>query len=1524
MMNDISQRISNLPPEKQELLKLLLQKKKKKTNVPSLKIPKRTTSISPDSNEVDRCSVSFAQQRMWFQDRLGIKSAVSNNISTFLKITGSLKISALEASFLEIIRRHEILRTTLQQLDGELVQEIAPEIQWTLPVIDLRSISPTERDEKVRSIGLEQACKPVDLSKDWCWQTQLLQLDTNDYTLVLTLHHIAVDAWSIGVFFRELSALYDAFSQGKSSPLPELPIQYADFTVWQRQYFQGDVLDRELAYWKQVLKNAPDVLQLPLDRPRPTVQSFTGKTLSFVFPKTLVDGLKQLAQQAETTLFTTLLAGLQTLLFRYTRQEDILIGSPIANRHQPEVESLIGCFINTLVFRSNLSGNPSFCQLLDRVKKTVLGALAHQTLPFETLVDELQLTRNIAYAPLFQVMLVLQNAFSIENIELPGLDVSHSRIDNQTAQFDLTFHLVESDIGLIGKLEYNTDLFDEARMLRMLGHFQTLLNGAIANPETALLELPILTPAELQQLLPKPPQALPPAPTTCIHHLFEVQVRQTPDEIAIVCGDRQITYRDLDRRANQFARYLQKQGIQPERLVGLCLERSIDLFVGLLGILKAGGAYVPLDPAYPSQRLNTILSDAQPSSIVTQAAFVEKFAKTDASQICLDTHWSEIALESSENPKIPVSSENLAYVIYTSGSTGTPKGVAIEHRSLVNFTEAASEEYEISAVDRILQFATIGFDTAVEEIFPALTRGATLVLRTELGSMSGFLNTCRDWNLTVLDLPTAFWHQLATEMSAARRTSQSLTLPDSVRLVIIGGEKALLDRLELWQQQVSSHVRLVNSYGPTEATVVTTTVDLSAFSLAECGGCELPIGTAIRNATTYVLDSHLKPVPVGIPGELYIGGAGIARGYLNRPDLNERAFIRDPFSSLPDARLYKTGDLVCLREEGNVEFLGRIDNQVKIRGFRIELGEIEAALNQHPDIQTSVVIESATHRFRERVVSEGDRQLVGYVVPESQDTPTAPQLRRFLEKRLPKYMVPTAFVTLEALPINVHGKIDRQALPAPEPAISDATDNFVPPQTSTEVAIAEIFAEVLGVDRVGLYDDFFELGGHSLLATKLLSRLLPTLQVELTLVDLFESPTVAGLVERLNPTQSQKSTDRSKLDLDAEVVLDPSIAAGNQVFQWVKNPQQVFLTGATGFLGAFLLVELLKKTQATIYCLVRASDVDLAQQRIQRNLEAYQVWDEGFRDRIVAVPGDLSKPHLGLTIDRFQNLAERIDVIYHNGALVNSIYPYSALKSINVLGTQEVLRLASQTKLKAVHFVSSLSVVYSPDYLDRSVVMEADGFDRWRGLFNGYAQSKWVAEKIAQIARSRGIPVCIYRPGVISGHSQAGVCNTQDFLHTLLKGFIQLQSAPDLDAVWDFTPVDYVSQAIVHLSQQPENLGKVFHLTNPQPLHLSALIASIDSFGYPIEPMLYEPWRLRLVDFVQQSRSSQWESLLPIFPDRLSEDLFQILKLKFDCQNTLQGLKNTSIACPPVDRRLLETYWSYLIDRGFLESPVSS
>jgi amino acid adenylation domain-containing protein len=1162
--NDLAKRIAALTPEQQALLQRRLNSQAKAqslgnldatANVPANTIANTTANATVNSLshawKIYPCDrhqvgqqdasgrwflpVSFAQQRMWFQDQLGFQSAVSNNISIALHITGDLQIPALEQSLKTILQRHEVLRTTVQTLKGELYQIIHDIEDWMLPVIDLTHPNPGNTQQAVQQLAVEQACQPFNLQTDQLLRSRLLKQSATKFVLLLTFHHIAMDAWSIGVFFRELSALYIAFSQGQPSPLPALPIQYADFTIWQRQFLQNQGFEVDLAYWKKTLYQAPDLLILPSDRTRPALQSFVGRTLSFEIPKSLTNGLKMLSQQTETTLFMTLLAALQTLLCRYTGQEDILIGSPIANRQQSEVEPLIGCFINTLVLRTDLSGNPSFRALLQRVRKTVLGALAHQTFPFEKLVDELQRSRSLAYAPLFQVMLVLQNTFAIETIELPGLRVQHERIDNHTAQFDLTFHLVESEKGLIGKLEYNTDLFDKSTIVRLVDQFQTLLTAIIANPDQAIARLPLLTPGEQQQLLQWHPASIQNPSQVCIHHVLEMQAEKTPDAIAVQLDNDQLTYRELNQNANQLAHHLQTLGVKPESRVGLWVDRSLAMIIGLLGILKAGGAYVPLDPKLPAQRLEWILSDAQVSVLLTQPALAARLPQCQATILDLELDWSTIAKARSDNLAVPVQATNLAYVIYTSGSTGTPKGVMVEHYSLVSYTELAIENYQISARDRCLQFASISFDAAAEEIYPTLAQGATLVLRTEamLSSMSRFLQTCQDWQITVLNLPTAFWHQLATDMATF-----ALSLPPSIRLVIIGGEKVLLDRFALWQQRVPAHVRLVNSYGPTEATIVTTTVDLFPPTPAALVGRELPIGTPVRHASTYVLDATLQPVPIGVPGELYIGGAGVARGYLNQPELTAQTFLPDPFSPVAGARLYKTGDRVRYWADGSLEFLGRMDNQVKVRGFRIELGEIEAVLTQHPAVQTAVVID--------RVAAAGETGLVAYLVLSSEHSsvdsttpPTMPSImlptalterewRQFLEKRLPKYMIPMAFVQLESLPLNTNGKIDRQQLPELMFDRLNFVRSFVAPRTTTERTIATLFAQVLQLKQVGIDDDFFELGGHSLLATKLLAHLISAFSVELSIVDLFEFPTVASLAQRIAALQQQD--DNSKLD----------------------------------------------------------------------------------------------------------------------------------------------------------------------------------------------------------------------------------------------------------------------------------------------------------------------------------------------------------------------------------------------------------
>ncbi|MCC5661302.1 amino acid adenylation domain-containing protein [Nostoc sp. XA010] len=1053
-------------------------------------ISSSASSIQPiELASRNQIPLSFAQTRLWFLDQFDTKSA-AYNITEALRMTGALKVEVLHQSLNEVVRRHEVLRTTFVTVEGQPTQVIYPSLILPLPIRDLSQLPETERQEEIQQLIITDAKQPFDLTQAPPIRAQLLRLADTEHLLLLNLHHIIADGWSMGVLVREVGALYQALSTG-TSPLPELSVQYADFAVWQRQWLQGEVLEEQLSYWKQQLAGS-SVLNLPTDYPRPVVQTFNGKKEALELPKILLDELKVLAQRENVTLFMTLLAAFQVLLHRYSQQDDITVGSPIANRNRRELEPLIGMFVNTLVLRTDLGGNPSFSELLQRVREVAMSAYAHQDLPFEKLVEVLS-ERDTSRNPLFQVMFVLQNA-STAALELPGLKLELMPVENETAMFDLTLNLEETASGITGYFEYNTDLFDAATIQRMVGHFQTLLFGIAANPMQQIGNLPLLTAIELEQLLVGQIEPDEEAVLATVHEMFEQQVARTPNALALTLENQSLSYAELNRRANQVAHYLQKQGVAPETLVGICMKRSLDLLVGLLGILKAGGAYVPLDPAYPSDRLALMLEDGV-SVLLTQERLLLALPDTSAKVVCLDADWQTIAECSTLNPNHQVTADNLAYIIYTSGSTGRPKGVAIEHRSLARYTRTAAQAYQIEASDRILQFASISFDASAEEIYPCLTRGATLVLRTDamLGSVPEFLQTCHRWGITVLNLPTAYWHEITANLEPP-----TINLLATVRLVIIGGEQALPERLTKWQNSLSKSISLINTYGPTESTIVATMADISNSTIT--------IGRAIPHVQTYILDKWLQPVPIGVQGELYIGGAGLAREYLNQPELTAQKFILNPFSDFcnnpKSSRLYKTGDLARYNRDGNIEFLGRIDRQVKIRGFRIEIDEIETIFTRHPAVLEAAIIV---------VEDTGDKRLVAYVAlkqPAEQR-----ELRDFLKQHLPTYMLPAAFVLLAALPHTPNGKIDRRALPAID-TLQIEREAITAPRTITEQILAGIWADVLQTE-VGIHDNFFELGGHSLLATQVISRLRKAFEIELPLRNLFEAPTIASLAESI-------------------------------------------------------------------------------------------------------------------------------------------------------------------------------------------------------------------------------------------------------------------------------------------------------------------------------------------------------------------------------------------------------------------------
>ncbi|NET57955.1 MAG: amino acid adenylation domain-containing protein, partial [Symploca sp. SIO2E6] len=1079
--------------------------------------------------------LSFAQEGLWFLNQL-YEQGIVYNLPSVLRLRGSLNREAFSCSLKEIVRRHEALRTNFHLVNNQPVQVVKSATDWSLPLIDLSSLEPEQRAVEVKHLAQLEANQPFQLESDYLLRAQLIQETASSHVLLLTLHHISFDDWSMRVLVEELNQLYLAYGQKQPSPLAELDIQYRDFAIWQRQWLSAEVLNQLQSYWQQQLAELP-LLELPTDHPRPAVQTFRGANLPLEVPVALTEKLRQLTQTANATLYISLLAVFVGLLNRYTGQEEIVVGLPIANRNRKELEPLIGFFVNTLVLRVDLSTDPSFEELLGQVRRLALEAYEHQDMPFEKLVAELQPERDLSRNPLVQVIFTLQNA-PREEWQLQELSLTLVNSEVQMVQFDLEVHLWEVEEGLKGFLAYSIDLFDQDTIERMWQHYLNLLEAIVTNPQQPVSRLPLLTAQEQQQLLVEWNQTARDYPAKCLQELFEEQVEYTPEAVAVVFAQQQLSYRQLNQRANQLAHYLQKLGVGPEVLVGICIERSVEMIVGLLGILKAGGAYVPLDPNYPTARLTYMLSDAGVSLLLTQESLLSSLPESTAQIVSLDRHGERIEGESEENPVSGVSPENLAYVIYTSGSTGKPKGVAIAHGSLVNLMHWQQQQGIASPEAKTLQFAPISFDVSCQEIFSTWCGGGTLVLVSEEIRRDSFalMEFLVDHQIERLFVPFVVLQQLAAVAPHCRN------LPQLAEIITAGEQLQITPELVELSRRLPD-CRVQNQYGPSESHVV------SAYTLegvsenrgggtnkqtrrrgdAETRRIEIPtkisftplegsantiptlppIGRPIANTQLYILDQNLQPVPIGVPGELYIGGVGLARGYLNRRELTQEKFVANPFSEQAAARLYKTGDLARYLTDGNIQFLGRRDEQVKVRGFRIELGEIETVLSQHPQVSQAVVAVKGDQA--------SEKRLVGYIVLREPELIPSPELSQFLNSQLPEYMVPATFVVLDKLPLTPSGKVNRKALPAAE--VAWKAGEFVPPRNQVERQLVEIWSAIFNLSSVGVRDNFFDLGGHSLLAVVLISRIREQFGQELSLASIFQNPTIEQLATTLHESR---------------------------------------------------------------------------------------------------------------------------------------------------------------------------------------------------------------------------------------------------------------------------------------------------------------------------------------------------------------------------------------------------------------------
>jgi len=1044
--------------------------------------------------------MSYSQQQLWVVAQLQRGNA-AYNIALDIRLQGPLDVSALQTSLDEIVRRHESLRTVFRLENGQPSQVVLPALPLPIAQTDLRSLEPEAREAECKNIASNDARQPFQLSTGPMVRARLVDCGENDHTLLLIFHHIVFDRASIDVLLRDFTALYSSLHRGEAPVLPDLPIQYADYSVWQRQTLQGTVVDAELDYWKNQLAGAPDSFELPLDRPRGAERNFRGEWMAESFPRDLLDSLEQLAQQEGASLFAALLASFDTILFRYTGQEDVVVGSTTPGRRQKATQDLIGTFLNPLVLRLDLSGDPSFRELLRRARKVVEEAGEHQDLPFERIVEELRLEHDPSRNPLFQVMLLFQELAEGAG-EADGLKLTWTGVQNHTAKFDLTAYAEPREEGLFVGFEYNAGVFEASTIHRLLGHYRTLLEAIVASPDTRISEISILGDAERNQLLFELNGTAVdfPEKESALHQLIERQVERTPDSVAVEFEAQTLTYRQLNSRANQLAHFLRKQGAGPDVLVGVSLDRSLDMVVALLGVLKAGAAYVPLDPTYPADRLAFMVEDSGLKVLLTQESLLPLWSGPPAQLVALDRDRSAITAEPAEDPAVALRPDNLAYVIYTSGSTGRPKGVQIPHRAVVNFVLSMQSKPGFSAADNLLAVTTISFDIAGLEIHVPLSVGARIVLASRQSAMDGktLAQLIEAHRITVLQATPVTWRLLV----------ESGWQGKSDLKVLCGGEAFPHD---LADALLSRSASVWNMYGPTETTIWST-----CERVRPSNGPVL-IGQPIANTQTYILDSGLQVVPMNVVGELYIGGDGLARGYLNRPELTAERFISHPF--LLGDRLYRTGDLARVLTTGQIECLGRVDHQVKIRGFRIELGEIETAIADFPAVRQSVVVA--------REDAPGDKRLVAYVVPSDPAKFQPADLRDWLKQRLPPYMVPAALVALPALPLTNNGKIDRKALPTPEQASASANGQFSAPRTQTEKAMATIWEQVLGIEKVGIHDNFFDLGGHSLLAVNLFAQITQAFGSTLSLNTLFETPTVEDLARFID--DQRESTPKNRV-----------------------------------------------------------------------------------------------------------------------------------------------------------------------------------------------------------------------------------------------------------------------------------------------------------------------------------------------------------------------------------------------------------
>jgi pyochelin synthetase len=1426
------------------------------------------------------------------------------NVSThvYLEIDcQDLDLKRLNDAWNQVIDRHEMLRVIVYEEGQQQILETVPPYDMT--VLDLRAES-EEADSWCGAIATQLATLRQRMSHQvrpadrW----PLFEICASCLVDNITRLHISIDG--LIADGRSLFLLFQDWSQWYRNPalaLPPLQLSFRDYVLAETALQESPTIQTALDYWRDRIPHLPLAPALPLAKNPSTLDHPRFVRYGDRLAPDVWNRLKAHAQAKGLTPSGVLLAAYAQVLATWSKSLQFTLNVTLSNRLplHPQVNDLVGVFSSIDLLEVDYSQQDSFADRALRLQQQLWQDLDHCQLSGIRVLRELARLRQTGASAQMPVV------FTSTLLDLSQLGWMGEIVYwiTQTPQVWLDCQVYEQHGGLFFSWDAVEDLFPAELVSSMFGAYRSLLQQLADRPEVWQQSYLSLIPSEQQH----PEINATPIPDDLLHTLFNRRAKQQPEQAAVIAGDLTLTYGELQQQSYQIGHWLRQRGARPNQLVAVLMEKGWEQIAAVLGVLQSGAAYLPIDPTLPLERLHYVLKDGEVGLVLTQSHLRDKLALPDTLQyLCVDTD----ELGAIATPLEPIQTlDDLAYVIYTSGSTGTPKGVMIAHRGVVNAIAATNHHFEVSVADRVLGLTALHHDMSVYDIFGTLAAGGAIVLPEAASQRDPihWLALIHRHQVTLWNSVPAMMEMLLESISRPGLKNQT-TLLRSLRLAFLGGDwipPSLPERLHSWVETV----QIVSVGGPTETTLWNIWHPIERIDPA---WKSIPYGRAIANTRYYVLNEKLEPCPNWVPGQLYCAGVGLAQGYWRDSEKTKARFIHHPQTG---ERLYQTGDLGRFLPDGTLEFLGRQDFQVKINGLRIELGEIESVLSQHPLVQSTVV------------VAEHKKSLVAYIVPkherlsENSADIWEEGFRQYLAEQLPAHMIPARFIRLEQLPLTANGKVDRQALAKLEPHNSETIDADEAPRNSIEIQLASIWKELLSLEHIGIHANFFQMGGNSLLAVQLINRIAHAFQIELPLNRLFNSPTIAALSLLLE--HSQATVAHPKLDLLSESVLDPDIRLGKSPVCSVSQPQSILLTGATGYLGAFLLYELLHQTSAVVYCLVRSDTIASAKARLRSNLKLYALWDEGLGDRIIPVLGDLSQPLLGLTQEQFQALAIEIDSIYHNGAVVNFTYPYAALKATNVLGTQEVLRLAAQQKTKPVHFISSIHVFPTDPSAENQMVWEKMTSDSTENLPTGYVQSKWVAEKLIAIAQNRGFPISIYRPSFIVGHQETGAGNAQDLMFRMIKGCIQLGIAPDIDLSFNIVPVDYVSKAIAHLSTKPDALGQTFHLVNPHHIAISwhQILQWLQTLGHCIPVMAYPQWLTAL-----QSRNNPTDNalypLLPVFLETSqgpSPDLIHSRhEIQFDCQNTLSYLSDTALNCPPIDLNWLRKYLSFFRDDKIL------